>query len=424
MDEIFLGGKDDELRYFAKKGEKPPEYDEVEEKRDPLQDVHIIDLETLEPLTPEEERILSRTRCLHDPSTVYMQRNVSFYDRFYNDEEVKNNEILKAMHSTRKMYRKYQDYKQALWIWDAYMDWILEEKFHGNIDLYREVIHGSRKQHLYWVPPKPIFINPDNLSISELEEELFSTSKCWTEPTKEDLEDVDRFLSKTCIVDPEAVTGHVTVPLTDTQAYLTIKEVMSDYREFLSQAEEAKRRRMRNVNQEVRSIIQSWYREDVAALKTDDKEDRIFYYSPEKIQERFYERLNHYDKDPELDRIMFDADYEEDVEVDTSTTVHDPVTLKAMSRGEYLKRLVIRRLGKTGWNELELMNMLQVGSRQEKSKLERTAKRAEAKKYKVTEETMRLREMAARNSENFHREYNQTLNIVDELDQLLSGRDY
>lgn len=428
MDEIFLGGREDEIRYFAKKGETPPDIDtdeEAQKSRDPLQDVHVIDLENLEPITPEEQRILDRTRCLHDPNTVYMQRNASFYDRFYNDDEVKDNEILKAMHSTRKMYRKYRDYKQALWIRDAYLEWILEEKFHGNVDLYREVISSNRPQKMYWIPPKPIFINPNNKSISELEDELYSTSSYWSPPTEEDLEDIDRFLNKTCIVDPDTVKGHYTVPLTDTQTFLTTKELVEEYQEFVKKESEARKRRIRNINQEVRSIIQSWYNEDVAAVsKEESKEDRIFYYSPEKIQERFYQRLNACDKDPEWDKIMYDADYVPDIEIDTTSIVFDQETSRGMTRGEYLKRLLIRRLGRTGWNELALMDMIQVGTRQEKNKLERDAKKKDAKKYKVTEETMRLRDMAARGSSTDYYETNQTLDVVGELDRILQGRDW
>lgn len=424
MEEMFLGGREDELRYFAKKGEKPPVVEEEESKKDPLKDVHIIDLGSLDPITPEEQRILTRTRCLHDPNTVYMQRNASFYDRFYNDEEVQNNDILKAMHSTRKMYRNYREYKQALWIREAYLDWILESKFHGDIDLYREVMHGSHPQQLYWVPPKPIFINPNNRSISELEEELYSTSVCWTPPSDEVLEDIDAFLSKTCCVDPESVTGHFTTPLTDTQLYLITKDIVDEYQAAVNKAENNRNRKIRNVNQEVRSIIQSWYREDVAAMeKKENRDDRIFYYSPERIQERFYERLNRCEKNPVWDEMMYDADYEEEVQIDTTSIVHDPETSRAMNRGEYLKRLLIRRLGRTGWNELDLMNLMEVGTRQEKNKLERKVKKAEAKKYKVTEETMRLREMAARNADPGYTEHNQTLSLLDELDHMLAGRE-
>ena len=85
---ILFGTKREQTEYFQKTGLDVKEIAgkvPVPEETDDNVKKSVLDMSKLEPTTDDELRILSRTRHFNDESVVYMQPDVTFYDRFYSD---------------------------------------------------------------------------------------------------------------------------------------------------------------------------------------------------------------------------------------------------------------------------------------------------------------------------------------------------
>lgn len=424
MPAMFFGSREDEIHYYAKKGLDAPERPDEEKPKVEEVEVQVLDLATLDPITDAERRIIERTRCEHDPLTVYMQSDVQFYDIFYNNEEVATTPILKQVRSLRRVYRDYRKYKEAMRIRDEYLDYLLDTKYNGDSDLFETMVLGS-SDPADWIPPKPIFNNTTGKSFADLERDLLNLDSLWTEPTEEQVRSVINYLQSKDSLKGEDISDVYTVPMADPDIVIGMEEVMSEIHDMEKEARKSNRRALTNVNTNVKDIIRSWY--NTTSQDDEKKEDtsNFFYYSKDKILERYYAGMITYKPDPRIDEIMRNPDVDRETlmsNYDPSVMVYDKETSRPMTEKELNKREMVRMLGKCGWNELDMMKFFDVGTRFERSKLERKERKSEASRYKVTPETMALREqLKQRRNEDGFMTTNQTLSITNELDALLRG---
>ena len=154
--EIVIGDKDAKLKYFKSKGVDTSqiEAEDGKKKDDSTSKKIIIDVDSAEPLTEEELRMLTRTRNRHDPHEVYMQSDVSFYDAFYSSSDDLDGELSEEAHRIRRVYKNYKEYLMAMDIRDQYIEMLLDEKFGGDVEKFKLTMGVDNPP--YWVPPMPI----------------------------------------------------------------------------------------------------------------------------------------------------------------------------------------------------------------------------------------------------------------------------
>ena len=419
---MFFGSREDELIYYAKKGVDAPDRPEADKPKEEEEvEIQVLDLATLEPITDAERRILSRTRCEHDPMTVYMQSDINFYDAFYNEESI-DNPILKQVRSLRKVYRDYRKYKDALAIRDAYLDHLLETQYGGDVELFNMLVLHA-KGGSTWVPPRPIFNNTTGKTIAELDHDLLDIGSLWEKPSEEKIEQIVDYWNQQSGIDLEHVKGIYTEPLLDVDVIFGVQDVVDELREMEESANRKRKQMVSNINSNIKDIIRSWY--DTAPSQNEEDTSRFFRYTPEKLEKLYYESMIEYELDPRLSQIMTNPDANVNMSnYDPDAIVYDPETNRPMKASELDKRKMVRMLGKCGWNELEMMKRFDIGTRHERSKLERREQKTEANRYKVTPETMALRMQLEKRQNDDYMTTNQTRSITDELDALLKGGIY
>lgn len=383
--EMVFGTPQQQAEYFRKKGLDAAEVqkrivtkEEETAKNDDKTGRIFLDVDTLADLTEDEIRILNRARHRHDEMEVYMQSDVSFYDRFYSDTST--DPLTMEAHRIRRIYRNYRDYLNAQEVRYAYLERILEDEFDGDEDLYW--ISMRSENCPYWVPPRPMFVGAKDAKSHYDETDPYDMKSLWEEPSQDEidkvmnylLEDVDDIeIGKT---PGERVYSDV---CTDLRAIKYVDEHLDDQDDRVSDYH-----RM-SINEQFNSVISSWYRDDA---KQEQKTDRVFYYSPENIRARYYRNMVDTEIPEDIDEIMNDPDYFDRDHTNWDEMVFDPDTGSPMKRLEFHKRQMIKTLGQNGWGELNLMDNFGVGTRIERKKLTQGA--AARRKNKLKPETLAM----------------------------------
>lgn len=382
MPGIFFGTTDDEKEYLKKQGIEINVTDDDKSNSDSTirnNSRFKIDVDELEPLTDEELRILTRARHRNDPHTVYMQSDLSFYDKFYMDGD-NEDEIVTEVHRMRRIYKDFRSYYQANMLREAYMKWLLYEKFDGDENMFMIMVNSSNPE--YYIPPIPIY------SVKSSKEKpldvfaMFQLDSLWEEPSDEDVKNILEYMSKD-VEDVDLGKNPGDGIYSDVETNLAVIECCEDI--MLVEEERSNGKTVKNVTQEVRDIINSWYRSDNNA--SNDLADRVFSKTPSAIKENYYKRAFGVVTSDEVHRLATDLNYDGENHIDWNELVYDDVSGRPMSRLELSKRRLIRDLGQCGWNELDLMGMMNVGTQYERRQLARKEQRKMKSRNKVTPET-------------------------------------
>lgn len=415
MEGIFFGSKKDRAEYYKQKGievSEPTPDEDKKSKESKVSNKLVLDATKVGPMTDEERRILTRARHYHDPLKVYMQSDISFYDRFYMEETT--SEIVKDAHRLRRIYKNYRDYIQALMIRDAYLEWVLDEKFGGNLELYR--IDLQSNSPTFWVPPRPI------LSVRSIDgpidtHQIFNMQELCDEPTDEDFQKMFDYLGKD-LDDLYLGDGPGDGIISDVLTNLAVIEYCDkQFEDDNPRSSPAKR--VQSTEAELRSIIQSWYRDEATDTKAPD-ETRAFCKTPERIREEFYRYLGRVEMTDDIHEAVTDPYYDEKDHTNWDEMVFDEVSNRPMTRREQYRRMMIRQLGQCGWNELHLMEIMGVGTRNERKSLEKKELRKRKIRNKLKPETEQLR-LERMQGSNDYDDSGSAPNILDELDEMLGG---
>lgn len=294
----------------------------------------VLSKDTLKPLDEETLKMLRRTRCASNYLEVFMQPQLDFYDRYYN--ETNASPELKAARQIRRMYRYYEEYLKAIDIRNAYIDTLIDK--YGEDDFMKKLQLGILQD---WIPPVPI------LSKSAEDYDLYMAGLnplaiCETLPEDailEVLKQMQRDFDDTEIDD----TCDVETSMGMVKEYGELEEV-SDRRTDISNLEDLAR------------TFKSWYVEESRAAGGRE----MFKNAPENIKKRFEEEKP-YMFPGLLTRLCHGEEIEEPI-INLNESVRDEVTGKTMTRGELMQRESIRLLDKAGWSDVKLLKYQEIGS--------------------------------------------------------------
>lgn len=423
---IVFGTNREKTEYFQKKGLDVKEIAgkvPVPEETEDTVKKSVLDISKLEPLTDDELRILSRTRHFNDETIVYMQPDVTFYDRFYSDTS--NDPLTIEAHRIRRIYRNYRDYVVANIVREKYLERILDEEFGGDEDMYW-ITMGSDNPP-YWIPPKPIFskgtkhgVGPDNFDLFDMQ------SLCDDEIDPEKLNEVMDAVGEDRDFVFDEDPGESTY--SDVCVDIDVIKYLEENAESIGLVENEKKSKgqIRSISDEFNAVIRSWYQDEKRSSGKDD-EDRIFKYSEKKLREKYYRNLSGMDVPDNIDEIINDPEWFEKDHTDYNAMVRDPDTGRVMTLKEFQDREMIKQLGNAGWGELRLMNLLSVGSTYDRMKKSRRELKSTIRKNKLKPETLemqrRLREgLSSQGYESPYDQYDMNQEgIVESLSRTLGG---
>lgn len=329
----------------------------------------LISSDDIEPISDEKLLILNQTRCRHDPYTVYMQSDVSFYDQFYlssdNDIGIPK-DIVDDAKSIRRIYKDRFRYLDALIARERYMEAIIEK--YGGDELYD--IYASAGLVKEWVPPFPIY------SRSAPDYELFQTIGFSVEIGDWDddlIMDITEEFAGDVDIENMAVVGGVLVDPRK-RRYVTLSNELR--RSPIRQLPHNKSLGSVDASdlQGLQQMFTSWFKNDDEPSESVNQPS-VEYYSdtPKKIRERYYSK-SAIDLRGVLSEAMKNGGVPEVDDWDPNRMVVDSVTNRPMSSKELRMREFIRLAGVSGWNEYRLMQYLGVGSSYELKLMERKRK--------------------------------------------------
>lgn len=305
---------------------------------------------TLTTISDETLTILKRTRNAHNYDDVYMQSSLDFYDNYYNDETASPE--LKAARQIRRIYRSYMDYLNAMRVRNEYLDTLIEK--YGEDTFMSKFALGLVRE---WIPPIP------SLSKKSDDYELYLSGMIPT--TSETL--------------PEGTAEKVLESMQDEFDWsgVIVKNSVEDAIGVVTQVKEALdeafggSRHSATINnlEDLNKVFQSWYK----PVDKDTGERVLFKNAPENIRKRFLEECAF--SEPGLLTRLMNGEELEKPEVNMKEMVHDPVTNRAMTREELMRRQTIRLLAQLGWSESRLLQYNNVGSSLERAQRKRKASR-------------------------------------------------
>ena len=150
--DLFIGSKSSYERLKREKNIKVDEPDEESSRDKPIRPNNSkrLSKDNLEQIDEETMTILKRTRCVHDYTEVFMQSSLEFYDQYYNDTDISPE--LKAARKIRRMYKRYDDFLEAMKVRKDYMSYLID-KYGGNEEtFYNKMSMGLVPE---WIPPTP-----------------------------------------------------------------------------------------------------------------------------------------------------------------------------------------------------------------------------------------------------------------------------
>lgn len=329
----------------------------------------VISSDDIEPISDEDLLILNQTRCRHDPYTVYMQSDISFYDRFYLlDEETIDipKDVLDEAKSIRRIYKDRFRYLDAILARERYMEAIVDK--YGGDELYE--LYADAGLVKEWTPPFPIY------SRSAPDYELYQTIGFSV-----DIGDWDDDLI-------EKITAEFTGEV-DVENMGVVGGVLVDPRKrnFLNTAVPVRNSPLRQLPhkkslgsvdaddiQGLQNLFTSWFKEDDSTSESANSAT-VEYYSntPRNISERYYTK-SPIDLRGVLTDSVENGGIQEVDDWDPNRMVVDPVTNRPMSSKELRLRQFIRFASTAGWDEYRLMQYMGVGSNYELRLMEKKRK--------------------------------------------------
>lgn len=346
----------------------------VAENGETVEDGNTLYYLNMEPASDEDIKLLKQVRTKHDPFTVYMQSNIDFYDDFYFDSgEVVDKEhqwVISEARQIRRICRDYSEYLYAQYIRDMYFEY-LREKYGDMFDIY-----FSNGLITDWVPPVPIFVNSSMESIESVLNGVLEINDFDDDALIEYIgkyRDQDVIDNMKVIGDVETrrfVIMHAEDGSGDNCGIRTVGGVNSKIGSV----------NVNNLN-ELQSMFRGWYQEE----KEDDtvESNEFFRDTPSAIREEYYSKDALYSDgefEDALNKGYFDVD---DDDYDPNEMVIDSTTKVPMTRAEQRKRQFIRTLEKQGWNPVQLMRNMNVGSSYEIRLMEEKNRRRKLSKKKA-----------------------------------------
>lgn len=403
--DLFVGSKDSYKKMVEKSNHRVVDEDDDDgprlsidqslDKKNPNRVV--LSKDTLTQIDDETLTILRRTRCVHETEDVYMQSSLDFYDEYYNDTEASAE--LKAARTIRRVYRRYTDYLEAVKIRTEYIDSLIDK--YGEDTFIQKMQMGMIKD---WIPPVPIMSKKSDdyemfvSGMVPIETETLpeGTVKEILDALNEDVSDVE--LIKSCDVETSIAFAKFAEEQMEDSSYSRYSYSDNTIKNLAA----------------LNNVFKSWYR-------TDDKNagQELFKNAPENIRKRFFGACAF--NDPGLlNRIMNGEEIEEPLP-DMNMMVHDSVTGRTMTRGEYEKRQVIRFLVDSGWSEGRLLNYQKVGSELERRPKKRKAGKKRRRPESVNEISSLYGNFMNEPTGDIDPMYSENGLLMDSLRQLMRG---
>ena len=330
----------------------------------------------MEPISDEDIKLLKQVRTKHDPYTVYMQNDVEFYDDFYFDTGEVDQEhqwVISEARQIRRICREYSEYLYANYVRDQYFEY-LKEKYGDMFDIYYS--NGLISD---WMPPVPIFVNS---SMEDIESVLNGVLEINDFDDDALIEYIGKYTDQD-VIDNMKVIGGVE---TRRNVILHAGDSNSDFVGVRTVGGVNSKIGSVNVNDldELQTMFRGWYQEEKEELEEVNK-NQFFKDTPSAIIEEYYSR-DALDSEGEfedaLNKGYFDAD---DDDYNPNEMIIDSSSKIPMTRAEQRKRKFIRTLEKQGWNPVQLMKQMNVGSSYEIRLLEEKNRRKKLSKKKAKE---------------------------------------
>ena len=330
----------------------------------------------MEPISDEDIKLLKQVRTKHDPYTVYMQNDVEFYDDFYFDTGEVDQEhqwVISEARQIRRICREYSEYLYANYVRDQYFEY-LKEKYGDMFDIYYS--NGLISD---WMPPVPIFVNS---SMEDIESVLNGVLEINDFDDDALIEYIGKYTDQD-VIDNMKVIGGVE---TRRNVILHAGDSNSDFGGVRTVGGLNSKIGSVNVNDldELQTMFRGWYQEEKEELEEVNK-NQFFKDTPNTIIEEYYSR-DALDSEGEfedaLNKGYFDAD---DDDYNPNEMIIDSSSKIPMTRAEQRKRKFIRTLEKQGWNPVQLMKQMNVGSSYEIRLLEEKNRRKKLSKKKAKE---------------------------------------
>lgn len=330
----------------------------------------------MEPISDDDIKLLKQVRTKHDPYTVYMQNDVEFYDDFYFDTGEVDQEhqwVISEARQIRRICREYSEYLYANYVRDQYFEY-LKEKYGDMFDIYYS--NGLISD---WMPPVPIFVNS---SMEDIESVLNGVLEINDFDDDALIEYIGKYTDQD-VIDNMKVIGGVE---TRRNVILHAGDSNSDFGGVRTVGGVNSKIGSVNVNDldELQTMFRGWYQEEKEELEEVNK-NQFFKDTPSAIIKEYYSR-DALDSEGEfedaLNKGYFDAD---DDDYNPNEMIIDSSSKIPMTRAEQRKRKFIRTLEKQGWNPVQLMKQMNVGSSYEIRLLEEKNRRKKLSKKKAKE---------------------------------------
>ena len=302
--------------------------------------------------------------------------DVEFSDDFYFDTGEVDQEhqwVISEARQIRRICREYSEYLYANYVRDQYFEY-LKEKYGDMFDIYYS--NGLISD---WMPPVPIFVNS---SMEDIESVLNGVLEINDFDDDALIEYIGKYTDQD-VIDNMKVIGGVE---TRRNVILHAGDSNSDFGGVRTVGGVNSKIGSVNVNDldELQTMFRGWYQEEKEELEEVNK-NQFFKDTPSAIIEEYYSR-DALDSEGEfedaLNKGYFDAD---DDDYNPNEMIIDSSSKIPMTRAEQRKRKFIRTLEKQGWNPVQLMKQMNVGSSYEIRLLEEKNRRKKLSKKKAKE---------------------------------------
>lgn len=316
-------------------------------------------------ITDEEMKLLNKVILKSNPEEVYLQEDLDFYDSYYFNNGSKNidEELLKEARGIRRLYKNHTKYMYACYIREKYLDML-------------EDVYGSSSTNAVmniWQLPDDVFIPPQPMySRNAPDYDKVMSGVISTETPVDPLTPEER----NALLMSYANARGIDLDSVGIVSDITVDRVVESV--LLANSSSSGKFSGPSVNvsdlDSLQRLIKSWHQ------KEDDKKQmgsRIpFPESDAGRRERFLSELAFY---------VIDHINDEDEKEDENELVYDEVTKHTMTRRDFNERNMIRMMSSEGgWDDVKLMQQLQVGSKIERTKLKNKASRRKKAKKKAT----------------------------------------
>lgn len=366
----FIGFTEDYEKYKGSDEAKKEDNQSSEEGK-------VLDSDTVEPISDEDLLIITQCRKRHDAMTVYMQSDVSFYEKYYEDpDDVENDELYQEARNIRRVYKDYLKFMYATHIREMYMDNLYEK--YGGVDRFATMnTIGAVKD---WIPPVPtlsrkcddydLYLRGDMpLMIGEMDESYI-------------LSRVDDYVKDMDVEGMRVVAKVLTNRLERSNMELQTLDTTTKIRKSSNNTISGV---SANDLQELQQLFSSWYHPEEQnkpdSVNHPEKKE-FFCDSPEKIEEAYYNHTPVRIRG-EFDKITESGHCEDIPEHDPDDMIVDPKTNTPMTYAEYKRRNFIREISDMGWDSLKLMRRMGVGSSYELRMLEQKKRGSKKRKKKA-----------------------------------------